>query len=170
MDNQAATNEHVKKLGELIKDIEFAMLTTAEADGTLRSRPMATQQVEFDGDLYFFTRAGSGKVDEIERDHHVNVSYAKPDDQRYVSVSGMARLSRDRAKIEELWSPILKAWFPEGLDDPELALLKVSVESAEYWDSPSSKMVQLVGFVKALVTGESYKPGEHEKLDLKHGA
>ncbi len=167
MDNKAETNEGVKKLGELIKDIEFAMLTTAEADGTLRSRPMATQQVEFDGDLYFFTRADTPKVDEIEREHHVNVSYAEPKDQRYVSVSGTARLSRDQAKIEELWSPILKAWFPEGLDDPQLALLKVTVSQAEYWDTPSSKMVQLAGFVKAMVTGESYKPGEHEKLDLK---
>lgn len=170
MDNKTGRNESVKKLGELIKEIEFAMLTTAEADGTLRSRPMATQQVEFDGDIYFFTRASSPKVGEVEREHHVNVSYAKPDAQRYVSVSGRANLSRDRAKIEELWSPMLKAWFPEGLDDPDLALLKVSVESAEYWDSPSSKVVQLVGFVKAVVTGESDKPGENEKLNLKQGA
>ncbi len=167
MDNKAETNEGVKKLGELIKDVEFAMLTTAEADGTLRSRPMATQQVEFDGDLYFFTRADTPKVDEIEREHHVNVSYAEPKGQRYVSVSGTARLSRDQAKIEELWSPILKAWFPEGLDDPQLALLKVTVSQAEYWDTPSSKMVQLAGFVKAMVTGTSFEPGKHEKLDLK---
>lgn len=167
MDNKAETNESVKKLGALIKDIEFAMLTTAEADGTLRSRPMATQQVEFDGNLYFFTRADTPKVDEIEREHHVNVSYAEPKGQRYVSVSGTARLSRDQAKIEELWSPILKAWFPEGLDDPQLALLKVTVSQAEYWDTPSSKMVQLAGFVKAMVTGTSFEPGNHEKLDLK---
>lgn len=167
MDNEAERNENLRKLGEMIKDIEFAMLTTTEADGLLRSRPMATQQVDFDGDLYFFTQASSPKVDEVEREHNVNVSYAKPDDQRYVSVSGKARLVRDRAKIEELWNPALKAWFPKGLDDPELALLKVSVEQAEYWDGPSSAVVYLVGLAKAMVTGQPYHPGDNEKLNLK---
>lgn len=170
VDNEAGRNESVKKLGAMIADIDFAMLTTAEEDGTLRSRPMSTQQVEFDGDLWFFTRASSPKVEEVEREQHVNVSYAKPEAQRYVSVSGKARLVRDAAKIKELWSPVLKAWFPKGPDDPDLALLKVSVEQAEYWDSPSSKMMHLVGFVKALATGQSYEPSENEKINLKAGA
>jgi general stress protein 26 len=129
---------------------------------------MATQETEFDGDLWFFTDAGSPKVDEVERDERVNVSYAAPDDNRYVSISGTARLVRDRAKIKELWNPVLKAWFPEGLDDPDLALLRVRVEKAEYWDSPSSKMVQLAGFVKAIATGKRADDiGENEKIDLK---
>lgn len=166
MDNQAERNEHIKKLGEMIKDIEFAMLTTAETDGTLRSRPMATQQIEFDGDLWFFTRASSPKVDEVQEDHHVNVSYAAPADQRYVSVSGKAQLVRDRQKIEELWNPLYKAWFPKGLDDAELALLKVSVAQAEYWDVPEGRMAQLFGFVKAVATGQTYQAGEHEKINL----
>lgn len=170
MDDQTDRHESVKKLREMIKDIEIAMLTTAEPDGSLRSRPMATQKFEFDGDLWFFTRASSPKVDEIEQEHHVNVSYAAPDKQRYVSVSGRARLVRDKNKIEELWSPILKAWFPKGLDDPDLALLKVAVEQAEYWDSPSSTVAQLVGFVKAVATGTSYKGGENEKIDFKADA
>lgn len=167
MDNQADRSESIKKLGEMIEDIEFAMLTTAEPDGTLRSRPMATQQVEFDGDLWFFTRASSPKVDEIEQEHNVNVSYAAPDKQRYVSVSGRARLVRDKNKIKELWSPELKAWFPEGLDDPDLALLKVTAEQAEYWDSTSSTVAHLIGFVKAVATGATYQPGENEKINLK---
>lgn len=170
VDNEAGRDESVKKLGEMIEDIDFAMLTTAEKDGTLRSRPMSTQQVEFNGDLWFFTQASSPKVEEVERERHVNVSYSKPDAQRYVSISGKARLVRDPEKIKELWKPILKAWFPKGLDDPDLALLKVSVEAAEYWDSPSSTMMHLIGFVKALATGQSYQPGENEKIDLKQGA
>ncbi len=170
MSNQTDHSERIKKLSEMIKDIEIAMLTTAEPDGTLRSRPMATQKFEFDGDLWFFTRASSPKVDEIEQEHRVNVSYAAPDKQRYVSVSGRARLVRDKSKIKELWSPVLKAWFPEGLDDPDLALLKVSVEQAEYWDSPSSTVAHLVGFVKAVATGTTYQPGENEKLNLKADA
>ena len=94
------------------------------------------------------------------------MSYADTDGQRYVSVSGTAQLVRDRAKVEELWNPIFNAWFPDGLDDPDLALLKVTVEQAEYWDSPSSKVVQLYGFVKAVATGKrlSDEIGDNEKL------
>ena len=153
----ATTTEHqrdVEKLAKLIKGIKFAMLTTAMPDGTLRSRPMATQQVEFSGELWFFTQYNSGKVDEIRNDQHVNVSYADPSDNRYVSVSGRAMIVRDRKKSEELWTELHRAWFPKGLDDPNLALLRVDVHDAEYWDSPSSKVVQLAGFVKAMVTGK----------------
>jgi general stress protein 26 len=167
MDNQAGRDESVKKIGELIKDIEFAMLTTVEEDGTLRSRPMATQQVEFDGDLWFFTKANSPKVDEVEREHEVNVSYASPDDQRYVSVSGRAQLVRDPEKIKELWNPAYKAWFPEGLDDPELALLKINVKQAEYWESSSSAVVHLLGLAKATVAGQEYHPGDNEKINFR---
>ena len=109
-------------------------------------------------------------VEEVERERHVNVSYAKPDDQRYVSVSGKARLVRDPEKTRELWNPAYKAWFPGGLDDPQLALLKITVERAEYWDSSQSAFVHLVGFIKAVATGEAYRPGENEKLNLKRGA
>jgi general stress protein 26 len=160
--------DNVAKLAELIKDIEVAMLTTVGTDGHLRSRPMATQQTEFDGTLWFFTWMDTDKVHEIQRDQHVAVSYAKPSDQRYVSVSGTARLVNDREKAKELWNPLLKAWFPKGLDDPNLGLLRVDAEHAEYWDAPSSKLVQLYGFTKAILTGKRYgeEGTEHEKVNL----
>lgn len=154
-------------LGKMIKGIRIAMMTTATEDGTLRSRPMATQQTDFDGQLWFFTDSDSGKVFEINHENHVNISYADPGDNRYVSVSGRASVSRDREKIKELWSPIHKAWFPDGPDDPKLTLLKVEVEQAEYWDGPSSTMVQLIGFAKAALTGHRYIPGDHGKFDLR---
>ncbi len=160
----------IEKLRELIKGIRIAMLTTVDQDGSLRSRPMGTQQSELDGDLWFFTSHSSPKVEEIEREHQVNVSYADPGDQRYVSVSGTARVVRDHAKAKELWSPLLRTWFPKGLEDPDLALLKVEVQKAEYWDSPSSTMVYLAGFVKAVVTGKRPDMGEHEKLDLSNAS
>ena len=159
-------SESVAKIAKLIKGIRIAMLTTAETDGTLRSRPMATQEAEFDGTLWFFTSADSPKVDEVEHDQNVNVSYAKPDDQAYVSLSGRARLVRDSAKINELWNPLLKAWFPDGKDDPKLALLNVDVDQAEYWDSPAGGVVALAGFVKAAVTGKPAKGGGNEKVEL----
>lgn len=160
-------NEDVKKLAELIKDIRVAMLTTEEDDGTLRSRPMATQFSEFDGALWFFTDSESPKVAEISHHQRVNVSYAEPKHERYVSVSGLAELVRDRDKIRELWNPAYKAWFPQGADDPRIALLKVTVEKAEYWDSPGSSVVHLIGFAKAVATGERYEPGENEKIDMR---
>lgn len=167
MSDHEKSDDPVGKLAELIEDIEIAMLTTAEEDGTLRSRPMATQKEPFDGELWFFTQASAPKVDEIEADRHVNLSYAQPKDQRYVSVSGTAQLVRDKAKAKQFWNPVLKAWFPDGLDDPDLALLRVRVSEAEYWDAKSAKLVQLAGLAKALITRQEYHPGENEKLVLE---
>ena len=160
--------ETIKKLGELIKEIKFAMLTTADPEGSLHSRPMATQNAdgEFDGTLWFFTRASAPKVDEVERDHKVNVSYAKPGGQSFVSVSGTARLVRDPAKNTELWTPAMKAWFPKGPEDSETALLKIDVEKAEYWDTAAGPIVIAIGFVKSMVSGKPYHPGENEKISF----
>lgn len=157
--------ESIEKLKKLIEDIDFCMLTTIEGD-RLKSRPMSTQQFEFDGDLWFFSSENTHKVDDIKNDPRVNVAYSQPGEDRYVSVSGRAEVVRDRAKIEELWSPVLKAWFPEGLDDPSLCLLKVAVDEAEYWDTPSGKIVQLVGFVKALATGQEMEVGDHARISF----
>lgn len=142
------------------------MLTTSRPDGTLHSRPMATQQSKFAGELWFFTAKDSLKVDETEQRPAVNVSYADASHNRYVSVSGRGMLVKDRKMEEELWNPLYKVWFPKGLDDPQLALLRVDVEEAEYWDAPSSTMVQVVGFVKALLTGKQYAPGEHATISM----
>jgi general stress protein 26 len=161
----------IEKLGKIIKNVQIAMLTTAMPDGSLRSRPMQTRNAEFDGhELWFFTPAGAAKVDEVNAEHHVNIAYADPDKQRYASVSGTATVLRDRAKAKELWSPAMKAWFPKGLDDPDLALLRVRVQYAEFWEAPPSKVVQAVGFVKALTTGTRYEAGENKKLSLDGSA
>lgn len=157
--------ESIKKLNDLIKDIEIAMLTTVDG-GVLRSRPMQTQEFEFDGTLWFFTSSKTHKTDEIERENRVNVAYAAPSSNTYVSVSGKGSIVKDKQKIDEYWSDILKAWFPEGKDSPDLVLLKVDVEQAEYWDATSSTVVQLVGLVKASVTGERADGGDHGKMDL----
>lgn len=164
MDQSTYRQQQFSKLGGLIKDIQIAMLTTLDEDGSLRSRPMAAPQVAFEGELWFFTEADAPKVEESQQHRQVNVSFANPEHQDYVSVSGTASLVRDRQKMEELWSPWFRAWFPQGLDDPNLALLKVDVEKAEYWDAPSSTMVQLYGVVKATLTGKALQAGEHAKL------
>lgn len=163
---KADRQDVIEHLGELIRGIKVAMMTTVEQDGSLRSRPMWTHDRDFDGELWFFTKEHSPKVDEVEHDHHVSLSYADPSRDRFVSISGRCSLVLDKEKAKELWNPTLKAWFPQGLEDPELALLRVSVEKAEYWDTPNSRMVQLAGFVKAALTGQEYRPGDNEKVVL----
>lgn len=159
----------VAKLGEMIKNIKVAMLTTRKSDGSLHSCPMMTQGKQFDRILWFFTAAHSTKGCEIAEDQEVNLSYADPGANRYVSVSGRATLVRDRGKAQELWTPAVKAWFPKGLEDPELALLQVSVERAEYWDAPSSSAVTLFQLAKSLLTGRPYQGEgtEHERIELE---
>ncbi len=157
--------ETIEKLNELIKDIKIAMLTTNDG-GIFRSRPMATQEAEFDGDLWFFTSRQTHKAEEIEKDNRVNVSYSEPDDNRYVSMSGTAEIVSDREKIEEFWSPLYLAWFPKGLDDPSICLLKVTVGHAEYWDATGSTLVEAFGLLKSLVTGERTGGGDHVMLSL----
>ncbi|QMU28310.1 pyridoxamine 5'-phosphate oxidase family protein [Adhaeribacter radiodurans] len=159
-------SQDLEKLIDLIKDIKTAMFTTAEVDGTLRSRPMRTQQVKPDGILWFFTGEDSAKTHEIQQDRHVNVSYMDDASNTYVSVSGRARTVKDKAKIDELWKEPLKAWFPEGKDDPNIALIKVTIDQAEYWDAPSSTLVHLYGMAKAAITGEPAHPGDNKKINL----
>lgn len=160
----------VETLASMIKDIKFTMMTTVAEDGSIHSRPMATLKLDvanFSGKLWFFSRKSSPKNHFIQNDQHVNLAYAEPDKQRYVSVSGRATISEDKAKMKELWNPVLKAWFAEGIDDPEISLIAVDVDCAEIWDSPSSKVVQLAGFVKAAVTGKPFDKNVGSKhIDL----
>jgi general stress protein 26 len=163
---QPTHDEAIKKLAELIADTRVAMFTTRAADGTLRSRPMATQQTPFDGVLWFLTGRRTDKTVEIEHEAEVNVAYARPDDQEYVSVSGRAHVVDDRAQARELWNPLHKAWFPQGVDDPDLRLIRVDVTGAEYWDASSSAMVHLIGFAKAVATGRRYEPGDNTSVRI----
>jgi general stress protein 26 len=155
------------KLAKLIRDIPYAMLTTVTEEGKLHSRPMATQQVDFDGDLWFFTDDSSPKVFELYQNRHVNVTYVDADSHKYVAVCGTGEIVKDRAKIDELWSAPLKAWFHNGKNDPHLALIKVSVDSAEYWEGPAAPQ-RFLKIAKALLGKSEETPsGRNERLELK---
>jgi general stress protein 26 len=155
------------ELWERIEDVRTALMTTVEADGSLRSRPMWTLGDGFDGGaLWFFTSDDAPKAEELGREPHVGLSYAAPDKDLFVSVSGRAELVHDRAKAEELWNVYAEAWFPEGLDDPHLALLRVEVEHAQYWEDKKPKVLQFAEFVLGAVTGNRPKSGEERKLDF----
>lgn len=165
--NNGTKQENIEKLRELINGIDIAMLTTVDEDGTLRSRPMGTQEAEFDGDLWFITSVDTAKVAEIRKERQVNVSYADSSGHRYVSVSGTATVIDDKAKVDEFWSPIYKAYFPEGKDDPKLRVLKVTVTKAEYWDSPGGIIPTIIGFAQALA-GREADLGDNMKLNLNN--
>jgi general stress protein 26 len=159
--------DNLEKLRDMIKDIDFCMLTTIDEQGDPHSRPMSSNgDIDPNGDLWFFTGLTSHKVNEVASSPKVNVSFAEPKNQRYVSVTGVAELVRDRKKIDELWRPEFKMWFPKGKDDPEVALLRISLEKGEYWDSPSSTIGYALSFVSSLVTGKEAEFGENKKVNL----
>jgi general stress protein 26 len=162
---QIADADARQKLWDMIQGIKVAMLTSQDG-GHLRSRPMVAAQKDFQGELFFFTRASAHKVDEVGGQAQVGVSYADADHQNYVSLSGSAAVVRDPAVVHAHWSEAMRTWFPKGKDDPEIAILKVSIEQAEYWDAPSSTMVYIYGYAKALATGRAPHPGANEKLKI----
>ena len=157
------------KLWDLIKDIRFAMFTTRHSNGHLHSRPMTTQNSKLDEDsnLWFFMSRQGAPVADLSADPTVNVVYADPGDDSYVSVSGTASVVDDMAKKQQLWSKLAEAWFPGGVDDPDLALVRVKISHANYWDVTDSKVVQLFKMAKAAFTGKPPKDlGEHGEVRM----
>jgi len=144
----------------LIKEAHTALLVTVGLNGELDSRPMGCLQTEFDDTLWFVTFRNSLKVDEINRDDRVLVSYARPSAAEYVSLSGKAKLVNDRAMLRQLWSEGLRVWSPAGPDDPELALLAIKIDEAKYWTNAPSAVSFAWTYVKAAVAGKRPAAGE----------
>lgn len=160
-----ASEDH-QTLWNMIHDIRYGMLTHRHAGGMMHSCPLTTLNKSPDDKpvLYFFISRKSEMASALAADANVNVSYAHPGDDRYVSVSGTAAIAEDQAQKEALWSPVAKAWFPGGVNDVDLALLEVSIHHAEYWDVSESKMVQLAKMATAALTGKPPELGEHTTL------
>lgn len=161
------TDDRHQDVWKRIKDVKFAMLTTIDADGSLTARPMTTVQKSFEGTLWFFVSKSSPPVREAQAHAAVGVQYSEPKDDLYVSLSGEARVDHDRARMEALWTPPVKVYFPGGIDDPDLTLLRIDVHTAEYWDVAESKPVQLYKMAKAALKGERPKDlGEHRTVAM----
>jgi general stress protein 26 len=163
------------KFYELIDDIKVAMMTTRRPDGHLESRAMATQKRAPGADLWFVTSAGSTKLRDIVHDPHVNLAYYEQGSYQWVSVSGVARISRDRATIEALYEPDWKAWFgQEGdprhgtADDPRIVLIGIDVHAAVFLEVDKPKPVVLFELVKGWLTGERVEPGQVHELTEPH--
>lgn len=152
--------EGLKKIASLLKGIHIAMINTVAADGSISSRPMAVQDKTFDGKLWFLTRVTSEKVEEIHQDQHVTLTLTDTSDAKYLVLKGRASVNQDRARIGELWNSMYKAWFPKGESDPEIAVLRVDVAEAEYWEASSSSLVRGARYLAAAVTGGKTAIGE----------
>jgi len=164
------TNE-IDKLYEMIGEIEIAMLTTRRSDGHLESRAMANQKRAAGADLWFVTADRSSKLRDIEHDPHVNLAYYKDRTREWVSVSGLARISRDRATIRQLYASDWKMWFPdEGdprhgtADDPRMVLIGVEVYAAVFLEVNKPQPVVLYELVKGWLTGTEPDVGEMHRV------
>jgi len=160
-------SQQLEKFVEMVKDVRICMFITNEKDDeNISGRPMAISKIEDDGTMWFFTKASSTKSDEIEMSKKVSIAIANESSQNYLMVHGAAILVNDKNKMEELWNSIMTAWFPLGLEDPDMTLIKVTPTEVNYWDSNSSKMVVLFNMLKAIVTGKEYSEGEHGTINL----
>lgn len=161
--------DHSSQVAELkskIKAIRFAMFTTIDEHGHLISRPMTNQETDAEGNLWFYTSTETDLWDNIAANPRVNLSFSEPADHVYVSISGTAERVVDREKIKAMWNPAVQAWYPHGPDDPHVMLIRVVSDTAEYWDSNGSSMVQLFKMARAVLTGTTPEEGEHARINL----
>lgn len=164
MEKNLNSKEAVEKLQALIKDIGTCMFFTNIQTGIHNSRPMAVMEVDMNGNIWFFTNRQSAKVKDIEKDSLVHLVFANPSKDSYLDLRGRASIEHDRKSIEDKWNPIIKAWFPEGKNDPDLCLIKVKTDEAHYWDRDSTKMVAMLKIAVSVVTGKQLEEGVHGDL------
>ena len=161
MKTQTQNNAELTRLCELIESMPVGMLTTVDASGALVSRPMSPLEMDGHGALWFFTDLRAEKIEHLR---NVNLSFADSAEATYVSVSGHGEIHSDRARMEELWTASARPWFPEGVDAFNLGLSKVVPHTAEYWDTPHSKMVRMFAMAASIVAGKPIAMGENETL------
>jgi len=160
-------DENIRKLRELAEGMHVAMLTTHGAGGRLFSRPLGVQEMEFDGDVWFATGLDSEKVREIEADPQVNIAFASKDNGTYISIAGAASVVRDRAEIERRWKPGMGVFFKDGKDDPNVCLIRVEAESAEYWDGPGTLAGKALYFLLTAVTKDPGQLTDNQRMNLQ---
>jgi general stress protein 26 len=159
----SSRDDAVAKVAGLVKGIRVAMLTSTDAQGRLVSRPMATQDVDFDGDVWFITERSAEHTRNLQANPRVNVAYSGS--SSWVSIAGTATVVDDPERLREYWNMFTDAWLEGGPENPENVLVHVEADTAEYWDSPGSKVTQVLNLVKAKVTGERFE-GDNRVVDL----
>lgn len=153
MEKNLSNEEALKKFKKLVNEINVCMFITNNKDDN-HTRPMSTIEVEENGTLWFFTDIRSIKVEEVSIDRIVHLVYAHPGKESYLDVWGTAYVITDKQSIKDKWSPLVKAWFPGGIDDPNISLLQVKPESVYYWDAEAGKMVSFLKIIAGAITGK----------------
>lgn len=159
-------HEAIQKFRDLVKDVTICMFTTMDESNDLTSRPMFTSNVDEEGNVWFFTNEFSEKINEVSKDNLVHLIYSHPVKNIYVDVKGTCSVIIDKKKMEELWDPALKSWFPQGLEDSKICLVKVATETAHFWNHSFSKMGLLFGMIRSITKGDRYKETEKGELNL----
>jgi general stress protein 26 len=159
-----ASDRDMAAIAAIVKDSKIAFLTTMGENGHHHSRPLAVQDIDFSGELWFFTQDPSDKIDDVRRHPQVNAAFQSG--KGFLSIAGTADIVHDRARVDEYWTPAVEAWFPEGKEDPTVALLRVRPESAEYWYSDEPGVVSAFKIVKAIFTKGQPDVGENRTVEL----
>jgi general stress protein 26 len=163
---EAAKEEAIRKFRDLVHEVNICMFTTLDDQNRLFSRPMFTVKIDEDGNAWFFTNEFSEKIQSVSRDNSVYLIYSHPGKNVYVTVRGTCAVTVDKQKIDELWNPLMKAWFPQGKNDPKLCLLKVVTAEADYWNSNSGSMGVYFKMLRAIANREKYTEEDVGKLKL----
>lgn len=160
------SDEAIEKIKDLAESANTCHFVTAITKLPLSTRPMATQKVDEDGAVWFMSDKNSTKNHEVQADGRVQLFYSNQSSSEYLSIFGDAEIIFDKKLIEEMWSPIAKAWFTEGKDDPAISLIKVTPREGYYWDTKNSKMISLLKIAAAVVTGKTMDGGIEGKLEV----
>lgn len=154
--------EALDKIIDIAKS-KMAMFCTFK-DGKMKTRPMSTQEIDEQGDFWFFSQKDSHKNEELEKNPKVQLLYAEHDKNEYLSIEGRASIEYDKEKIDELWNMFLKTWFNEGKEDPKVTLIRVTPENGYYWDTKNNKMVSLAKIALGALTGKTMDDSLEGKL------
>ena len=155
MEKNLQSAEALKKLKEIAESIGVCMYCTMQHGSDMASRPMGTAKVDEDGTIWFFSSDDTGVTQQSQGGTEVCLNDASTAKNTYMCVMGNSEVVHDKAKMQELWSDIMVTWFPEKLDTPGIALLKVTPSSAHYWESDVARIKILFSYLKAKITGEA---------------
>ena len=156
----------MEDLCKLIKNVKYALLTTTSAEGALHSRPLTTLDWEFDGVAWFLVPRDSRLATELGATPEVNLAYASPADDTFVSLAGRAQVLQDPARAQALWNRWAEMFFPGGPASPEVGVLRVEARSAEYWTGPNDLIEKMTGAARALVAKDPSGLGHHARIDF----
>lgn len=156
-----------KIIGQIIEDIGVCMLTSISQLGGLHSRPMYVQEIDEEGSLWFFTSAESNLMEEINKIPIVNVTFSAFGKDKFLSATALASEAYDQQKMKDLWTPALEVWFKDGIETPDITLLRIDLQEIEYWDAPTASFVKVAGLVKPMSTDNVFTSEKHEKITVQ---